>query len=598
MQSPYVVGRWVRGKEHYDRQSLIEYLLTAPDTALWVVGTRRMGKTSLLRQLELVADRPESILVPLFWDLQGGTTPDDLTRDLRMAIEDAEERFRGAGLDLDELPSDDAVTIVRRLARDLMRQGRHLLLLMDEAEMLVEIARVDPFWLARLRKALQEGNVRTVIASTRGLNALTQQSGEWMTSPFLFGFHMVILWPLDREGAEELVRQVQEDDAVAVDPALLEEILRCTNHHPYLIQYLCERLYQVDETGRGFLRPLLDEDLAVNHLLGSYFALDYLKLNPVEQRLLLQVLALGEASTEQLALAAADEEPSRVTALLESLRELGMLRRTEHGWVVGSEFVARWLRQHAGEFVRQLDAPMTAPARLDESNIEAVARQLGVSPDRVRNLGEVHIGSEAEFFFAVRSFFYEIRHLVEQDEGYRMLVTHNAEGAPVLRSEEEIQIALKHWLRPMCERYNIDMNREPLTGRGLLDFKFSIGHDFRVLVEVKLYSNAKLQDGVDIQLPIYLLSDRCRYGIYVPFFLDADDQRQQVRAMQERATARARSHGLQIDVVDIRAWRPRSASKAETVDDAERYQIPNLADGPAEKSARRSRRKPRSSVKS
>ena len=66
---------------------------------------------------------------------------------------------------------------------------------------------------------------------------------------------------------------------------------------------------------------------------------------------------------------------------------------------------------------------------------------LGVSPDRVRNLGEVHINSEAEFFFAVRSFFYEIRHLVEQDEGYRMLVTHNAEGAPTLRSEEEIQIA-------------------------------------------------------------------------------------------------------------------------------------------------------------
>ncbi len=597
MQSPYVVGRWVSGKEHYDRQSLIEYLLNAPDTALWVVGTRRMGKTSLLHQLELVADRPGSIYVPLFWDLQGGTTPDELTHDLQMALEDAAGRFRKAGLEPDGLLGEDAVTIVRRLARDLMRQGRHLLLLMDEVEMLVEIARVDPYWLARLRKALQEGNVRTIIASTRGLTALTQQSGEWMTSPFLFGFHMVILWPLDRDGAEELARQVQEDAAVSVDQALLDEILRCTNHHPYLIQYLCERLYQVDETGRGSLRPLVDEDLAVDHLLGSYFELDYQKLSPVEQRLLLQVLAQGEATTEQLASAAVDEEPARVTALLESLRELGMLRRTEQGWVVGSEFLARWLRQHAGEFMRQLDASGVEPARLDESNIEAVAWHLGVSPDRVRNLGEVHIGSEAEFFFAVRSFFYEIRHLVEQDEGYRMLVTHTAEGAPTLRSEEEIQIALKHWLRPMCERLNIDMNREPLTGRGLLDFKFSIGHDFRVLVEVKLHSSAKLQDGVDIQLPIYLLSDRCRYGIYVPFFLDADDQRRQVREMQERATARARSHGLLIDVVDIRASRPRSASKAEAVDEAERYQVSNLADAPV-KDARRVKRKPPSSAKS
>ena len=143
---------------------------------------------------------------------------------------------------------------------------------------------------------------------------------------------------------------------MTVDPALLDEILRCTNHHPYLIQYLCERLYQVDETGRGFLRPLVDEDLAVDHLLGGYFELDYQKLSPVEQRLLLQVLAQGEASTEQLASARRTKSRRGVTALLESLHELGLLRRTEQGWVVGSEFLARWLRQHAGEFVRQLDA--------------------------------------------------------------------------------------------------------------------------------------------------------------------------------------------------------------------------------------------------
>ena len=157
MQSPYVVGRWVRGKEHYDRQSLIEYLLNVPDTALWVVGTRRMGKTSLLHQLELVAERPESIHVPLFWDLQGGTTPDELT--LRSA--DGAGGRGGAvpqrpGWNWTDLLDEDAVTIVRRLARDLMWQGRHLLLLMDEAEMLVEIARVAPY----LAGAFAEGAAR------------------------------------------------------------------------------------------------------------------------------------------------------------------------------------------------------------------------------------------------------------------------------------------------------------------------------------------------------------------------------------------------------------------------------------------------------
>jgi len=71
MRIPYVVGRWVRGKNHYGRQRLIDTLLARPDSATresatlesatlesatwgaatWLVGTRRMGKTSLLRQL-------------------------------------------------------------------------------------------------------------------------------------------------------------------------------------------------------------------------------------------------------------------------------------------------------------------------------------------------------------------------------------------------------------------------------------------------------------------------------------------------------------------------------------------------------------------
>ena len=38
----------------------------------------------------------------------------------------------------------------------------------------------------------------------------------------------------------------------------------------------------------------------------------------------------------------------------------------------------------------------------------------------------------------------------------------------------------------MARAANINMERESLTGRGLLDFKFSRGHEFNVLVEVKL----------------------------------------------------------------------------------------------------------------
>ena len=50
--NPYVVGQWVRGERFYGRSSLIDEILDGPRNSLWVLGTRRIGKTSLLKQLE------------------------------------------------------------------------------------------------------------------------------------------------------------------------------------------------------------------------------------------------------------------------------------------------------------------------------------------------------------------------------------------------------------------------------------------------------------------------------------------------------------------------------------------------------------------
>ena len=50
--NPYVVGQWVRGERFYGRRALIDEILNGPRNSLWVLGTRRIGKTSLLKQLE------------------------------------------------------------------------------------------------------------------------------------------------------------------------------------------------------------------------------------------------------------------------------------------------------------------------------------------------------------------------------------------------------------------------------------------------------------------------------------------------------------------------------------------------------------------
>ena len=48
--TPYVVGQWVRNERFYGRRDLIEEILGGNRNCLWILGTRRVGKTSILKR--------------------------------------------------------------------------------------------------------------------------------------------------------------------------------------------------------------------------------------------------------------------------------------------------------------------------------------------------------------------------------------------------------------------------------------------------------------------------------------------------------------------------------------------------------------------
>ncbi len=66
------------------------------------------------------------------------------------------------------------------------------------------------------------------------------------------------------------------------------------------------------------------------------------------------------------------------------------------------------------------------------------------------------INSDQELYEHVQQFFLEIRHNVEQTQGYRLLTTGEDHDGLALRSETDIQVALRSWLKPHCEKFNID----------------------------------------------------------------------------------------------------------------------------------------------
>lgn len=383
MRNPYSVGGWVRGHKHYGRHYLIQSLLAAPHAATWVVGTRRLGKTSLLRQMELITgeelgawqnaqrvgdSEPEASgngakrctrpFVPLYVDLQGCESPDDVAHELELALDDRRRDLDALGIDLDELPTENAVAVLRQLARAIDERGARLLLLIDEAEALLTVAGTDARWLGTLRKALFEGRMRTVMTSTRALSRLNHLNANWSTSPFLFGFQLVYLWSLGQMAAAALVRQCQ-GATVQVDERVLAQILAYCNGHPYLIQCLCDRLYEPDagNTG-GHLRNLVDADLAIDHQLEGFFFIDLHNMTKVERRILLTLSALTLATEQELVNELYDIPPVRVRTFLYSLSRLGYIRSLKNQWAIGNEFLRRWLLENQEELSTQIDSTL------------------------------------------------------------------------------------------------------------------------------------------------------------------------------------------------------------------------------------------------
>jgi len=354
MRIPYVVGRWVRGKNHYGRKRLTEHLLHAPDSAIWLLGTRRMGKTSMLKQLEMVTDTPDSHFVPLFWDMQGCEGVRDLSEELYYALMDVADRFSPFGIDVNGLGGQDALLNLRTLARTLFEHDKQLLILVDEAEVLINIAREDPAWVGRLRRAMQDHRVRTVMTSTKLLAELNKLNSEWTTSPFLFGFNLVNLTRLDEMPSRALVKQLQGEQEVLAADGIVDDILIHTNGQPYLIQYLCQRLFDTDEEGCGFLRPIREEDLATDHILNGFFQNDFQHLSKTERRLLLAVAELNIAKEHEILVVLNDLPPRKIQNYLYGLERLGYLRQIFGQWALGNEFLRRWVMDNHEELVQRL----------------------------------------------------------------------------------------------------------------------------------------------------------------------------------------------------------------------------------------------------
>ena len=334
MRNPFIAGSWVRGTNFFGRSDVLRDVLEGARDCLWAVGARRMGKTSLLKELEYrVQQNAQSAYVPLYWDLQGSADTRGLADSLLGSVEDSESFRRATDISVDDMEGMPVADMLTTLVRRTVRSGWRLLLLVDEGEELLAIARNDPAAIPKLRRVLQKGpELRTVLTSTRRL-ARIDEMVDLDTSPFLLGFiPPLYLAPLrDGEARTLLDRGEFTDDENRT-------IMERTGNHPFLLQLLASRLFEQRD-----LAATLDQ-LAVDEMVANFFSVDFQTLDAAERTVLEEVARTPGAARAELAVATRlGEDP--LDGLLHALRMMGYIVAADGGFRLSNWFFERWLRR-------------------------------------------------------------------------------------------------------------------------------------------------------------------------------------------------------------------------------------------------------------
>jgi hypothetical protein len=138
-------------------------------------------------------------------------------------------------------------------------------------------------------------------------------------------------------------------------------------------------------------------------------------------------------------------------------------------------------------------------------------------------------------FDVVKRIVAQFRHLVEHCGLNKELYRDN--GKP--RHESTAQRLFFAAAYAYCKANNIDISPEIDTGSGKIDFKFSVGFDERVLIEVKLSINPKTVPGYQKQLETYKVSQETMKAIYLVIDVGKIGRKQeQLVALRNAASAR------------------------------------------------------------
>ncbi len=358
---PYVVGQWVRGDRFYGRSAQIDEIFEGHRNCIWLLGTRRIGKTSLLKQVEHIAETsPGRRYFPVYWDFQGAETAEELHLNFADALLDADERVERIGIDLKGVESDDLFISLDRLRRQLRTRNLGLLLLCDEVEELIKLHQKEPSLLNKLRHVMQSReDIRTVLASTIRLWTLADQEND--TSPFLHGFTPPLyIERLANAEARALIEQshLGPEARPVFETGVVEAIREHCDNHPYLVQLVCKRYLET-----GVLQDAIDQ-VASDRMVSYFFSVDFDMLSDTEAGIIRTIARESTAGKDLIGERVSLDSNNVLDGSLNRLENLGFIRKNSSDeYLLSNYFFRRWLEDSP----RESAPPATAAARVENT---------------------------------------------------------------------------------------------------------------------------------------------------------------------------------------------------------------------------------------
>ena len=340
--NPYVVGTPLQTGSplFFGRSDIITYvqenLAALHRNNLVLIGQRRTGKTSLLKQLP--AHLGDDYL-PVYLDGQAlGLDPGlpnfflSLATEISFVLED-----RGFEIEPPRLEDFSAspAAVFEHTFLDQMRQAigeRHLLLMLDEFEELETAVRrgdLEASIFGFLRHLIQHTPNLSVIFC--GTHRLEELAADYWNVLFNISIYRHIAF-LDQPEALRLVQEPVEPFGMRYDDLALDKIWRITAGHPYFLQLLCHSLVNHHNKAQRSYMTIADVNTALDEILASgeaHFVYLWAESSPLERVTLTAITRLMPLTSQVTSAQIADYLEERGVsferqAVAESLHRLAL----------------------------------------------------------------------------------------------------------------------------------------------------------------------------------------------------------------------------------------------------------------------------------